>query len=223
MNNITDWIKYELYPILFQSMDTALPEFNFKKFRGGWMSSLKIDLSNPKQRRADKTVVSSKAPGLILEQGGDILSLVNYVIKRDGVEFIQAVKTLAEVVGLQLPKGDFNQESYQKYKDQATLLEDCNSYFIYCLQNSTGTADKALELINTKLKEVKLKDRATEYSSLIKTIKEEDIKERQANKPESLNSGYTAGGEPLILPSGSINIFKVPNSRGKTTFLINMA
>jgi DNA primase catalytic core len=138
MSNITDWIRYELYPTLYENIDTALPEFNFKKFRGGWMSSLKIDLSNPKQRRADKTVVSSKAPGLILEQGGDTLSLVDYVIKRDGVEFIKAVKTLAEVVGLQLPKGDLNQDSYQRYKEQATLLEDCNSYFIYCLEKSTG-------------------------------------------------------------------------------------
>ena len=149
MSNITDWIRYELYPTLYENIDTALPEFNFKKSRGGWMSSLKIDLSNPKQRRADKTVVSSKAPGLILEQGGDTLSLVDYVIKRDGVEFIQAVKTLAEVVGLQLPKGDLNQESYQRYKDQATLLEDCNSYFIYCLENSTG-ADEVRAYLSSR-------------------------------------------------------------------------
>ena len=141
MSNITDWIKYELYPSLYESIDTALPEFSFNRFSGGWRSSLKIDLSNPKERRADKTVVSRKAPGLILEQGGDTLSLVNYVMRRDGVEFIQAVKTLAQVVNLQLPKGEFNQESYQRYKDQATLLEDCNSYFIYCLEKSTGAEE----------------------------------------------------------------------------------
>jgi DNA primase len=75
---------------------------------------------------------------LILENGGESLSLVDYVMRRDVVDFIQAVKTLADVVGLQLPKGDFNQDSYQRYKDQATLLEDCNSYFTYCLENSTG-------------------------------------------------------------------------------------
>ena len=150
MSNITDWIKYELYPSLFESIDTALPEFSFKRFSGGWRSSLKIDLSNPKERRADKTVVSKKAPGLILEQGGDTLSLVDYVMRRDGVEFIQAVKTLADVVGLQLPKDEkFNQESYQRYKDQATLLEDCNSYFIYCLENSTG-ADEVRAYLSSR-------------------------------------------------------------------------
>ncbi len=149
MNNITDWIKDELYPNLFEVIDTALPEFSFCRWSGGWRSSLKLDLTSPKTKRKDKTVVSKKAPGYILEQGGDVLSLVDYVMRRDGVEFIQAVKTLADVVGLQLPKGEFNQESYQRYKDQATLLEDCNSYFIYCLENSTG-ADEVKAYLSSR-------------------------------------------------------------------------
>ena len=145
---ITDWIKYELYPTLFESIDTALPEHNFKRYSGGWRSKTYLD-GSPHKNRADKTVVSKKAPGWILENGGETLSLVDYVIKRDGVEFIQAVKTLADVVGLQLPKGEFNQESYQRYRDQATLLEDCNSYFIYCLENSTG-ADEVRAYLSSR-------------------------------------------------------------------------
>lgn len=145
---ITDWIKYELYPTLFESIDTALPEHNFKRYSGGWRSKTYLD-GSPHKNRADKTVVSKKAPGWILENGGETLSLVDYVIKRDGVEFIQAVKTLADVVGLQLPKGEFNQEGYQRYKDQATLLEDCNSYFIYCLENSTG-ADEVRAYLSSR-------------------------------------------------------------------------
>jgi len=145
---ITDWIKYELYPTLFESIDTALPEHNFKRYSGGWRSKTYLD-GSPHKDRADKTVVTKKAPGYILEQGGETLSLVDYVMKRDGVEFIQAVKTLADVVGLQLPKGEFNQESYQRYKDQATLLEDCNSYFIYCLENSTG-ADEVRAYLSSR-------------------------------------------------------------------------
>jgi DNA primase catalytic core len=137
---ITDWISTELYPTLFQSIDTALPEHNFKHYSGGWRSKTYLD-GSPHKTRADKTEISKKAPGRINEWGGENLSLVDYVMRRDGVEFIQAVKTLADVVGLQLPKGEFNQENYQRYKDQATLLEDCNSYFTYCLENSTGAEE----------------------------------------------------------------------------------
>ena len=138
---ITDWIRYELYPTLFDNIDNALPEFNFKRFSGGWRSNLKLDLSTPKNTRPDKTVVTKQRPGYIFEQGGEVISLVDYQIKYKGNEFIQAVKTLADKVGLQLPSSDFNSEAYQKYKDQATLLEDCNSYFIYCLNNSPGAED----------------------------------------------------------------------------------
>jgi DNA primase catalytic core len=140
MSKITDWLKEELYPSLYNSIDRALPEHSFRLSSGDWKSKTYLDGTTHKSRQ-DKTVITKRAPGLILEQGGEVISLVNYVMRRDGVEFIQAVKTLAEVVGLQLPNGDFNPEDYQKYKDQATLLEDCNNYFIFCLENSTGAEE----------------------------------------------------------------------------------
>jgi DNA primase catalytic core len=141
MNNITDWIKYSLYPSLYESIDRALPEHNFKRHSGGWRSKTYLD-SSPHKNREDKTVISKKAIGLILEQGGECLTLIDYVMRRDRIEFIQAVKTLADVIGLQLPKDEnFNYQSYQNYRDQITLLEDCNSYFIYCLENSTGAEE----------------------------------------------------------------------------------
>ena len=141
MSNITDWIKYELYPTLFESIDTALPEFSFKRRGRNWISSNKRKITGEEGDSIGKVYVWETAPGFIKDFTRETSSIVDYVIKRDGVEFIQAVKTLADVVGLQLPKGEFNQESYQKYKDQATLLEDCNSYFIYCLENSTGAEE----------------------------------------------------------------------------------
>jgi replicative DNA helicase len=102
-------------------------------------------------------------------------------------------------------------KDFKKLLSEATQLQD------------KGETDKALELLDSKVKEVKLKDKATEFSSLMKPIKEDELKERQANKPESLNSGFTIGGEPLLLPSGAISIFAAPTSHGKTTFLINLA
>jgi len=148
MSNITDWIKYELYPTLFESIDTALPEHDFKRYSGGWRSKTYLD-SSPHKNRADKTVITKKAPGLILEQGGEVINLVDYVIKRDSVDFITAVKTLADVGGVKIPKGDLNTEDFKAYKERATLLEDCNSYFIYCSENSTG-ADEVKTYLSSR-------------------------------------------------------------------------
>ena len=99
----------------------------------------------------------------------------------------------------------------KKLLSEATQLQD------------KGETDKSLELLDNKVKEVKLKDKATEFSSLMIPIKENELKERLISKPESLSSGYTIGGEPLLLPSGAISIFTAPTSHGKTTFLINLA
>lgn len=102
-------------------------------------------------------------------------------------------------------------KEFKQLLSQATALQD------------KGEVDKALELLDSKVKEVKLKDKATEFSSLLLPVSEAEIKARQTNKPDSLNSGYTIGGEELRLPSGAISILAAPTSHGKTTFLINLA
>lgn len=142
MSNITDWIKTELYPTLYESIDTALPEHEFKRYSGGWRSA--TYLNGTKHKRGDKTVISKKAPGRILEQGGETLSLVDYVMRRDNLEFIPAVETLAKAVGLQLPKGDFNEVNYQRYKNEISILEECNSFFKYCLSKEPTDWSKLL-------------------------------------------------------------------------------
>lgn len=142
MSNLTDWINYTLYPSLFERIDSPLlfPEHNFKRYSGGWRSN--TYLCGSSHSREDKTVITSQAPGRILEHGGANKSLVDYIADRDGVTFIQAVETLAQGVNLQLPTDpNFNKEDYQRYRDQATLLEDCNNYFIYCLETSTGAKE----------------------------------------------------------------------------------
>lgn len=146
---ITDWIRYELYPNLFHNIDTVLPEFRFKRKGRNWISSNRRKITGEEGDSKGKVYVWENAPGFIKDFTRETSSIVDYVIKRDKVEFIQAVKTLADIVGLQLPKGEFNQERYQRYKDQATLLEDCNSYFIYCLENSTG-ADEVRAYLSSR-------------------------------------------------------------------------
>ena len=139
---ITDWIKSELYPTLFESIDKALPEFSFKRRGRNWVSSNRLKITGEEGDSIGKVYVWEKAPGFIKDFTRYTSSIVDYVMRRDGVEFIKAVETLADVAGLRLPtNGEFNQESYNRYRDQATLLEECNSYFVYCLKNSPGAKE----------------------------------------------------------------------------------
>jgi DNA primase len=141
--DITTWIKETLYPSLYPHIDRALPELEFITKGSKWISPLKLDGSSPKDKsKKDKTVVTAGAPGRVLENGGDSLSLVDYVISRDNLEFIQAVKKLAEVAGVKLPEMD-NWEGYQQSNKEA-ILEYCNSYFMYCLQSSDSSRAQEL-------------------------------------------------------------------------------
>jgi DNA primase catalytic core len=140
-SQITDFIKYELYPNLYDSIDRVLPEFDFKRKGKNWISSNKRKITGEEGDSIGKVYIWERSPGSIKDFTRETSSIVDYVMRRDRVEFIEAVKTLAEVVGLQLPKGEFNQEVYQRYKDKTSLLENCSSYFTFCLENSKGAED----------------------------------------------------------------------------------
>jgi len=138
--NLTDFIKYELYPALYLVIDKVFPEHKFIQFSGGWKSATTLEGSS--HSRPDKTVVSKVKPGRILEQGGENLSIIDYIMKRDSSSFIDAVKSLCSITGLTLPENpNYNPEEYKQYSRQVKLLEDCNNYFIYCVDNSDNAKD----------------------------------------------------------------------------------
>jgi len=145
MSELTEWIKYELYPSLFEVIPQALPEFGFKRRGRNWVSSNKLKITGETGDSIGKVYVWENAPAYLKDFTRETSSIIDYVVRRDNVEFIQAVKTLAEVVGLTLPtSSDFDQESYRNHKERATILEDANSYFIYCLKtskNAKGVTD----------------------------------------------------------------------------------
>lgn len=212
MSNITDWIKYELYPSLFESIDVAFPEHDFKVFSGGWRS--KTYLNGSPHSRHDKTIVSKKAPGIILEQGGEALSLVDYVMRRDQVNFIQGVETLAKIVNLQLPKEDFNPEDYQKTKDRTTILETANSYFIYCLGQATGSKEARDYLASRGYSEEDIEAMELGYipsqEKLFKHLQSKDFTQAQIEEALPLNKGI-GSTHKLSIPyrsGGSIKGFK---------------
>jgi DNA primase catalytic core len=136
MSSITEWIKNELYPSLYEVIDRALPEFNFKRKGIGWVSSNKLKVTGEEGESIGKVYVYANNVGYIKDYTRDSLSLITYIMQRDNIGFIDAVKRLADIVGLELPKGDFNEGAYKSYREKADILEDCNSYFTYCLENS---------------------------------------------------------------------------------------
>ena len=140
MRDITSWINDELYPSLYDNVSLAFPEHRFEQYRYGWRSQAYL-FGDPHRDRKDKTVISKKVPGRIMEHGGQSLTLVDYVIKRDNSTLIEALRKLASVAGIELPGGsDYDEEALKKYRQKAAVLEDANGYFAFCLENSAAAS-----------------------------------------------------------------------------------
>lgn len=138
MSDLTEWIKEELYPALFESIDTAFPEHEFNRYPGGWRSKTNID-GYPHSDRIDKTVITKKFPGRILEQGGENLSLIDYAMRKKELTAIQAIEYLALAAGLKIPQRDqFDPEQYKQNQIRGSILEECKSYFNWCMENTKG-------------------------------------------------------------------------------------
>jgi len=136
MSNITDWIKYELYPSLFSCVDKALPEFSFRLRGKNWVSTNYRKITGEEGDSKGKVLIWENAPGYIKDFTRGSKGLIDYIIERDGLQFIEAVKYLAEITGLEIPREpNFNPATYQKYKDRENLLEVSNDYFINSLHN----------------------------------------------------------------------------------------
>jgi len=98
---------------------------------------------------------------------------------------------------------------FKKLLSDATKLQD------------KGEVEKALDLLDSRVKDVKLKNKATEFSKLLLPTSEQAIKEEEALLPDSLNSGYKIGEDELLLPGGAITVYAAPTNHGKTILLIN--
>ena len=144
VKDITAWIKEELYPSLFDRISQALPEHSWKQDRRGWSSKTYLD-GSPHKDRTDKTKVLKAQPGYIFEEGGDRRSLVDHVMDRDSLSFMDAVKKLSNVAGIHPPPLDVkDQEAYRKVQERTGILEEASSYMAWSLSNASGDRAEAV-------------------------------------------------------------------------------
>jgi replicative DNA helicase len=103
--DLQDYLDREVYPALFARLDSAFPEFSWRRRGGNWTASTwpsafpyAVERENP-----DRLVVYSDRPHWIKLHGHGGVRLLDYVNggrKPEGDEFLQAVRKLAELAGV---------------------------------------------------------------------------------------------------------------------------
>ncbi|AUD07023.1 DnaB-like helicase C-terminal domain-containing protein [Spirosoma pollinicola] len=87
----------------------------------------------------------------------------------------------------------------------------------------TSDTNKALDLLTTKARSIKAKDKADSFAALTRVTSEQQLKERIAARPETLESGYTIMGNPLLISAAAMTILAGATSHGKSILIANMA
>ena len=153
MTNNIDWNDWEadnLTPFVFDKLDTVLPELELKFKTGNWYSHLKLDGTLPKERRHDKTVVKKQLPGILIEAGESPRNIIKYYAETRRLEYYQARKELADIVGVELPKANYSEQQTSERK-RRDILTDAHEYFVYCLHEYSPGGKMVLDyLVETR-------------------------------------------------------------------------
>jgi len=147
---LKEWEDREANPALYEQLDTFFPEYDFIRRQPGtlkdhWASRKKIDLSLPKHRLAEKTVVY-RSELRFREQGDwdNYISVIDKIIENYGLSDIYAAYSfVSERLGLDMPKDDSEsvKESKKRSSRKETLLNILVEYFE--AQLLKGTTAKA--------------------------------------------------------------------------------
>ena len=130
---IINWIKYKLYPSLFEYIDVAFPELKFRWTNNEWKSSFLLNGTN--DTSIYTTFVHKNKPTFISERNGVTIDLIDYIMKRDDIDLRSAINRLALVCNLSLPSNiNIDEISYYKFRDNNLINEEVNKYFIHCLE-----------------------------------------------------------------------------------------
>ena len=110
---MNDYIDNILIPILFEKIDLVFSNLEFKRKGDKWVSHLKKDGTQPKERSGEKTVVRSKFPYLIIENGEEPENIIKFAQRYYGKSCNDTIDIIAEKIGV---------EKYKKI-DEAKLKE----------------------------------------------------------------------------------------------------
>lgn len=142
---LKDWETRIADPAVYEGIDVLFPEFSFRRVQRGserdhWASRYKMDLTLPRIRNAEKTVVY-RSEMRFREQGNwsESVSVMDRIIRDQGLSSIyEAYRYAAERLGLSMPKPDSKDvaDALSRSQRRTALLETLRDYFCWNLENN---------------------------------------------------------------------------------------
>jgi replicative DNA helicase len=133
-----------------------------------------------------------------------------------GQEAIRELGISEESLSITVDRLTSTRDKEAQAKDLKKLLSEATQL------HDKGEVNKAREVLDNTVKDVKLKDKKSSFNKLLEIPTEEDIKLHFSQHSESLRSGFYVNNEELLLPSGGLTGIAGATGHGKTDFLINL-
>ena len=212
------WEESEAIPALYEHLDAFFPEFGFVRMQAGgpkdhWASRKKIDLSIPKHRVAEKTVVY-RTDMRFREQGDwdNGVSVLDKIIEDYSLpDLFQTWRFIAEKLCLQFPEENSSEvvESRKRVSRKDALLGALVDFFSAQLQKGTSSKCSATrkyllsvrgfskeDLVKFQLGSVPSWDEVVRHIVMVRKFRLEELDEVCGVRNEE---GYTAVGKTYTL------------------------
>lgn len=112
-SSVNDFLDREIYPALYARLDSAFPEFGFKRVGNLWRATNDSAVRSTFAGRADRVEVYANSPWQMTFHGGGYMRFLDYVnngAQPTGAEFWRAVETLADKAGVKMPEREVTPE-----------------------------------------------------------------------------------------------------------------
>ena len=139
-NNLDSFKEYELFPSLYERIDTAFPELHFKRVGSRWESKHHLDGSRDSQNKAISFVYENRKFMAIDHSADEKKGLIDLYMSLNNVDFITALKALAELCNLTIPNSD--SEEWKEYEERQANRENANTTFVNALWGDTEEAKR---------------------------------------------------------------------------------
>lgn len=107
-HNLSQFLEQEIFPALWNRLDTAFPEFGFKQKGRFWVATVESITRNlPGSPRPDRVLAYQNTPFGLVIHGAEFLTWLAYVSGTSsprGKEFVEAVRRLASLAGAHFPE-----------------------------------------------------------------------------------------------------------------------
>lgn len=211
-----DWDSYKeerLIPALFERIDSVFPEMSFRWRGDTWESPYKLDGSPAKDPRRDKSVITSRVPGVILEQGGDSVPVIDFYMRKNSLPFADAMRELSRLAGLE-----------EEYRDLCRRYAEMNNPDRY---NTPGGGVSSQAVQADRKDPLQATPEANPEEKYREFLEVPDIQKEVSRKKEGIKTGYTfktsQGKEERLILSPGLTLICGKSSHGKSRLLQNLA